>query len=86
MIANYLVILAGILWALELYPQIYKTWKTKQVKDISLFFISLCSVAYVLFISGCILMKSWALVFSHLLPFINVCVLFVLILKYRGRK
>jgi len=78
--------LAGLLFFVELWPQLLKTYRTKKVKDISLFFISLCLVAYIFFITGAWLIHNWILVLTHLLPFINVCVLFVLILKYRKRK
>ena len=78
-----LFIVAGTLWALELLPQLWKTLRTKDVQGISIFFISLCTTAYIIFITGCFLIKNWALLFSHVVPFINVCILLYLVLKYR---
>jgi len=41
-LGNCLIVLAGLLWAVELVPQIIKTVKTKSVKDFSLVFFIVC--------------------------------------------
>ena len=38
MLAKILYIISGTLWAVELLPQLIKTYKRKTVEDISIFF------------------------------------------------
>jgi MtN3 and saliva related transmembrane protein len=85
-IANTLVIVAGILWSLELIPQVIKTYKTKSVKDISPLFFYICFTAYILYLIGTILMRAWALVISHMFSFVNIVIMLFLITKYRKRR
>ena len=85
-LGNILFIVAGLLWAIELLPQLAKTIRTKSVGDISLFFLTLCLTAYLIFITGCFLIKNWFLFISHLVPLMNVTVLFYLVLKYKEGK
>lgn len=82
-IGNILFLIAGCLWAIELIPQLTKTIRTKSVQDISIFFLTLCFIAYAIFITGCFLIKNWFLFVSHLVPFINVSILYYLVLKYK---
>lgn len=84
--ANILIYIAGLLWTIETLPQIYKLWKTKQSEDISLTFFIICVSGYTLFIIGNIMLKQWSVVVAHLLPFVNLCIINILILKYRGNK
>ena len=84
-IGNILFVVAGVLWAVELIPQLIKTIRTKSVKDISLLFLTLCFVAYLIFISGCYFIGNWFLFFSQLIPFVNVCILLYLVLKYKKK-
>jgi len=83
LIGKILISVAGILWGLEMLPQIYKTWKTKTVSDFSPFFLILCWVAYVLFMIGCILTKAYFYFYAHLLPMINITILDTLYFIYR---
>lgn len=85
-IGNILFIIAGVLWAIELIPQLIRTIRTKSVKDISLFFLTLCFIAYITFLFGCYFIKNWFLFFAHLVPFINVSILLYLVLRYRRVK
>jgi uncharacterized protein with PQ loop repeat len=85
-IGNTLFVIAGCLWAIELIPQLIKTIKTKSVGDISLFFLTLCFIAYLIFITGCYLIKNWFLFISHLVPFVNVSILLYLVLRFREKK
>lgn len=84
--SNIWFILAGILWSIELIPQIYRILRTKKVDDISLFFFSFCFLAYISFLIGSIIMKNNALIFSHIVPFINVSIILVLLIKYRKKN
>ena len=85
-LADTLIAIAGILWAIELIPQLIKTIKTKRVKDISIIFLSLCFIAYIFFLIGCYLKKEWVLLFSHMLPWINLIILLGFTIKYSRRK
>ena len=51
-IGNYLFLLAGLLWSIELFPQLKKTIRTKRVGDISPFFLTICFIAYIVSILG----------------------------------
>ena len=85
-LANILIYTAGILWTIETLPQIYKLWKTKKAEDISLAFFAICITAYIIFITGNIILKNWSVVIAHLFPFINLLIINTLIIKYRGKK
>lgn len=82
-ISNILFVIAGCLWGIELIPQLIKTIRTKKIGDISLFFLTLCFTAYLIFVTGCYLIGNWFLFVSHLVPLINVSVLLYLVLRYK---
>lgn len=84
-ISNYLFIFAGILWAVEMLPQIIKTTQRKSVEDISLLFYITCWVAYVAFLSGAFLIQNWYLFIAHTPACILIMVMIFLIVKYRRR-
>jgi len=85
-LGNILFVIAGCLWGIELIPQLIRTFKTKSVKDFSPFFLTLCFIAYIFFMAGCILIKNWYLLFSHIVPSINIVILCVLYWVYRDKK
>ena len=86
MLSKFLFVIAGLLWSIELIPQLYKTWKSKKISDLSLFFLIICISAFICFLWGAILLKNWVLVFSHFIPFINLIILTILVIKYRRQK
>jgi len=81
-----LFIIAGTLWAIELLPQLYKTFKTKKVKDISIFYPLICLIAFIFFIIGCFLAEQWTILLAHIFPFINLLIFISFILLYRRKK
>jgi MtN3 and saliva related transmembrane protein len=83
LISNIMFIIAGILWGIEVIPQIRKTLKTKSVKDISLPFFIICLVAYGVYFVGAILIRNWYLAFSHIPSFIFIGTMVILIFKYK---
>ena len=83
---NVLFILSGFLWSIELFPQLVRTYRTKQVGDFSILFPLMCFSGFVLFLTACFLSKQWIILFSHLLPFINLCILITFILIYRRKR
>jgi MtN3 and saliva related transmembrane protein len=84
-LANIFIYLAGILWTIETIPQIYKLWKTKKSKDISIAFFLICIIAYIIFIIGNIMLRNWSVVVSQIFPFVNLIIINMLIFKYRKK-
>jgi len=83
---NIFFYISGLLWAVELIPQIIKIRKNKTVEDFSILFPIICLTAYTCFFIGCVGMKNWSLLHAHLFPFVTLSWLLVLILKYQQKK
>ncbi len=86
LIANSLIYLAGLLWGIDLVPQVIKTVKTKCVKDISLAFYIICLSAYVIYGIGNVILENWNIVIAHIPSFVCLVTMIILILKYRRKK
>lgn len=84
--ATFLIYLAGLLWSVELWPQLYKTIKTRSVSDISpiYFFISL--TAYIIYIIANTILQNWPIVFSHIPGLCATLVMIFFMLKYRSKS
>ncbi len=85
MIAKILYIISGTLWAVELLPQLWKTYKRKTVGDISLFFPLICFISFIIFFIASFLVKNWILIYSHALPLICNIIFLLQVIIY-GRK
>lgn len=87
-LGNCLIVLAGLLWAVELVPQIIKTVKTKSVKDFSLVFFIVCLSAYVAYLIGNALLGNWVIFFAHIPSLVmnGVMVFLILVYRKRGRR
>ena len=83
---KFFYILAGGLWALELLPQLWITYKRKTVDDIHICFPLICFTSFCIFFIASFLAKNWVLIFSHLAPFICNFIWLVLVLIYRRNK
>jgi len=83
LIANSLIYLAGLLWGIELIPQVIKTLKTKNVKGISLAFYMICLTAYIVYGIGNIMLGNWNIVIAHIPSLILFTTMLILVLKYR---
>ncbi len=81
--ANVLIYSAGILWGLELIPQVIKTIKLKNVESISLTFFSVCLFSYIIYMIGNCLLGSWNIVIAHVPSLIFNILMIVLLIKYR---
>lgn len=86
LLGNIFVIVASFLWAIELIPQITKTLRLKTVEDISLWWVLLCFIAYIIYDTAMILHGNWLYFFGHLMPTILGGYFLYLILKYRKKK
>ncbi len=85
-LAKILYILAGTLWAIELFPQLIKTYKRKTVKDISIFYPLICFISFLCFFVATYICKNWVLFYSYLVPFICYTIFLVMIFIYRRNK
>ena len=82
-IAQISIILAGIIWGIELIPQLRKTIKFKDVKGVSLSFFTMSFVAYWLYLFGNSILQNWLIVISHIPSFILNSWMILLIIKYK---
>ncbi len=85
-IANSLIYLAGLLWGIDLVPQVVKTVKTKNVEGISLAFYILCLSAYLIYAVGNVMLENWNIVIAHVPSFGCLLAMIILIIKYRRKK
>ena len=85
LVANILIYIAGILWCLDLLPQITKTIRTKKVEDLSILFLAMSFVAYLVFICGNIITKNWHVAIVHMPPVIANLTMVGLYFKYRRK-
>ena len=85
-IANILFTISGTLWAIELLPQLIRTYKTKKVEDISLFFPLICMISFCCFMIGNLLIKNWILIQAHALPFVANLIFLIMVIIYRRKK
>lgn len=84
-IGNILITIAGIIWGIELIPQVTKTYKSKNVSGLSLAFFSLCLFAYLLYIIGNYFLSNWVIIFAHIPSLIGNLIMVILILKYKRK-
>ena len=82
-IANILIYFAGLLWGIELIPQVIKTLKTKNVEGISLAFYIICLMAYISYAIGNTMLENWNILIAHIPSLILFTIMLVLVLKYR---
>ncbi len=85
-IGNLLICIAGIIWGIELIPQMIKTYKSKNVDGISLLFFSMCLFAYLCYMTGSYLLQQWIILFSHLPSLIFNFTMVCMIIKYKKKK
>ena len=84
-LSNILIITAGILWGIELIPQVLKTIKTKNVEGISPLFFITCMTAYTCYMFGNILAANWVIVWAHIPSLVLTTIMITLLFKYRKR-
>lgn len=82
-ISDILLYIAGIIWGLELVPQIYQTSLTKTVRDLNINFYYLCIFAYILSIVGNWIANNFVIVLASIPSVITNLWMIILIWKYR---
>jgi MtN3 and saliva related transmembrane protein len=83
-LANILIYVAGLLWAIEGIPQVIKLLKTKETKGVSIIYFVLCVIAYTLFLIGNIILHNKSIIIASLCPYIIVSTILFLVVKYKG--
>ena len=79
---NTFLILAALLWCVNLLPQMIKTYRTKDVQGISLLWIILSALAYIMFELGNIFSQNYSVAAIYLIPAAMNCVLCAMVIKY----
>lgn len=82
-IGNILIYIAGIIWGIELIPQLIKTYKTKNVESISLIFFIFSLLAYIIYLIGNTILQNWNIIIAHIPSLILTFWMVILIIKYR---
>lgn len=85
-ISNIAIMSAGIIWGIELIPQIVKTFRCKDSSGLSLSFFMMCFLAYLLYIFGNALSENWIVVYSHIPSYVGNMLMVCLIVKYNKKK
>src|SRR3989338_1542162 len=75
--------LAGILTTTAFLPQVIKTWKTKQTKDISLGMFAILTIGVVLWLVYGILINSLPVIISNVVTFILALAILILKIRYK---
>jgi len=74
---------AGIMTLLNMLPQIIKTYKTKQSKDISYWMIITYALSMVLWVTYASFIESWPIIITNGIAFVLSLVQLGLMRKYR---
>ena len=74
--------MAGTLTTISLFPQVFKIWKSKSAKDISLLMFSIFCVGLLLWILYGFSIDSLPVIITNIVTFILACVVIVLKIKY----
>lgn len=85
-IENIVGFIAAACIAANMFPQIYKSWKTKQVDDVSLAMILLVLAGSFLWLVYGFLIMSLPVIVSDMLGTLTSFILLGLKLKYSGGK
>ena len=86
MLPKILYVISGTLWAIELLPQLVKTYKRKTVGDISIFFPLICFISFLIFFIASYLVKNWILIASHTFPLICNVIFLIQVIIYGKRQ
>lgn len=86
MLAKGLIFLSGLLWAVEMVPQLIKTYRRKTVNDISVSFPLIALISMGCYFIGCYLTQAWILIISISMPFVCNVIFLIQVLIYRRRK
>jgi MtN3 and saliva related transmembrane protein len=76
---------AAFLTTASFLPQVYKTWKTKDVSGLSLPMLSMFFTGVVLWLIYGLLLKSPSLILANGITTVSILLLFIFKIKYQNR-
>ncbi|BAO75893.1 SemiSWEET family sugar transporter [Winogradskyella sp. PG-2] len=76
---------AAVLTTAAFLPQVYKTWKTKDVSSLSLPMLTMFFIGVVLWLIYGFLLNRPALIFANSITCVSAFLLFYFKIKYRNR-
>jgi MtN3 and saliva related transmembrane protein len=79
-------LIAAVLTTSAFLPQVYKTWKTKDVSGFSLPMFLMFFIGIIFWLIYGILVKSISMVLANSITLVSSFLLLYFILKYRNRK
>ncbi|MCK4526440.1 PQ-loop repeat-containing protein [candidate division WOR-3 bacterium] len=83
-IGHFVLLIAALIWFVDLIPQVVKIYRSQKAKDLSLFYVYLNCCAYLAFEVGHILTNNIYLFWIYLGPAIISLILLIMVLKYRN--
>ena len=85
MIAKILFLISGVLWGIEMIPQLTRIYKRKTVNDISILFPLICVISMIFYLIASYLTRNWILIISIASPFVCNIIFLIQVIIY-GRK
>jgi MtN3 and saliva related transmembrane protein len=79
-------LLAGVLSCTTFLPQVIKTWKSGEVKDVSLSMFVIASVGTALWLVYGVLIGSISIIFTNIVVLIFALTMLGLIFRHRKKK
>jgi MtN3 and saliva related transmembrane protein len=86
MIPAFVATLAPIVNTIQIFPQIYKTYQTKSVEDLSLFFLLLFFINTILWLLHGYFINDQSLIIAGIIAGIMNIILLVMYFIYRKRS
>ena len=80
---SYVAILAAFLNSIQIFPQLHKTYKTKNVKDVSIYTLLLMLLTNILWLFHGYFILDYSLIIAGIVSMILNFILFALYLMYR---
>lgn len=80
---EYLGFVAAIFTTAAFLPQVFKTWREKETKDISLVMLIILTVGIILWLIYGLGIGDWPLIFANSITLFFVTILLFLKLKYK---
>lgn len=77
--------IAALLTTIAFIPQVYKTWKTKDVSSLSLPMLILFFIGILLWLAYGFLMKSASMIFANSVTILSSFLLIYFKMKYRDK-
>ena len=86
MLSNIVAILAPLISSIQLFPQLYKTYTTKSVKDLSFYFLILFLISNILWILHGYFIFDISLIIAGILSIIVNAALLTLYFLYKKKQ